>query len=66
MRTALAAGVPEGVVMADAGYGNGAEFRDELRGMGVRYALGVLATTRVWAHGRGPLPACDVILRTSR
>ena len=43
--------------MADAGYGNGSEFRDELRGLGVRYAVGVLATTRVWAQGRGPLPA---------
>jgi SRSO17 transposase len=56
IRAALAAGVPQGVVAADAGYGNGAEFRDELTQMGLRYALGVLATTRVWAEGRSPLP----------
>src|SRR5918992_1612574 len=56
LRTALAAGVPKGVVAADAGYGNGAEFRDELREMGLRYAVGVLSTTRVWAEGRRPLP----------
>jgi len=56
LRAALAAGVPKGVVAADAGYGNGAEFRDELTAMGLRYAVGVLATTRVWAEGRRPLP----------
>ena len=56
LRPALAAGVPKGVVAADAGYGNGAEFRDELKGMGLRYAAGVLSTTRVWAEGRSPLP----------
>jgi SRSO17 transposase len=56
IRAAITAGIPKGVVAADAGYGNGAEFRDELRGMGFRYAVGVLSTTRVWAKGRGPLP----------
>jgi SRSO17 transposase len=56
LRAALAAGVPQGVVAADAGYGNGAEFRDELTKMGLRYAVGVLSTTRVWAEGRSPLP----------
>jgi SRSO17 transposase len=56
IRAALAAGVPKGVVVADAGYGNGAEFRDELRELGLRYAVGVLSTTRVWAEGRSPLP----------
>ncbi len=56
IRTAIAAGVPKGVVAADAGYGNGSEFRDELRGMGFRYAVGVLSTTRVWSKERGPLP----------
>lgn len=56
IRAALAAGVPKGVVTADAGYGNGAEFRDALTEMGLRYAVGVLATTRVWTEGRSPLP----------
>ena len=56
LRAALAAGVPKGVVAADAGYGNGAEFRDELTELGLRYAVGVLSTTRVWAEGRRPLP----------
>jgi SRSO17 transposase len=56
IRAAVAAGVPRGVVAADAGYGNGAECRDELRGMGLRYAVGVRSPTRVWAEGRRPLP----------
>jgi SRSO17 transposase len=56
IRTAIAAGVPKGVVAADVGYGNGADFRDELRGMGLRYAVGVRSTTRVWSGGRRPLP----------
>jgi SRSO17 transposase len=56
IRAALAAGVPKGIVAADAGYGNGAEFREALTEMGVRYAVGVLSTTRVWAEGRRPLP----------
>jgi len=56
LRAALAAGVPKGVVAADAGYGNGAEFRDALREMGLRYVVGVLSTTRVWTEGRRPLP----------
>lgn len=56
IRAAIAAGVPKGVVAADAGYGNGSDFRDELKGMGLRYAVGVLSTTRVWSEGRRPLP----------
>jgi SRSO17 transposase len=56
IRAALTAGVPPGIVAADAGYGNGAEFRDALTEMGLRYAVGVLATTRVWAEGHRPLP----------
>jgi SRSO17 transposase len=56
IQAALAAGIPQGIVAADAGYGNGAEFRDALTEMGLRYAVGVLATTRVWAEGRRPLP----------
>jgi SRSO17 transposase len=56
LRAALAAGVPKGVVAADADYGNGAEFRDALTELGLWYAVGVLSTTRVWAEGRRPLP----------
>lgn len=56
IRAALHAGVSLGVVLADAGYGNGSEFRDELTQMGLIYAVGVLPTTCVWSEGREPLP----------
>jgi SRSO17 transposase len=56
IRGAVEAGVPPGVVLADAGYGTGADFRDELTRLKLEYAVGVLSTTRVWAEGEGPLP----------
>jgi SRSO17 transposase len=56
IRAAVKAGVPLGALLADAGYGNGSGFRDELTGMGLEYAVGVLPTTSVWPEGQGPLP----------
>jgi SRSO17 transposase len=53
---AKAAGVPEGVVLGDAGYGNNAAFRDGVTALGLPYAMGVLSTTSVWPPGCGPLP----------
>src|SRR4030095_14867742 len=55
IRAGVAAGVPLGVVLADAGFGNGSDFRDELTGMDLEYAVGVLPTTSVWPEGQGPL-----------
>lgn len=45
---ALAAGVPGGIVLADAAYGDEAEFRDRLSQWGLPYALGIKALTAVW------------------
>jgi SRSO17 transposase len=56
IRAGVEAGVPLGVVLADAGFGNGSDFRDELTGMKLEYAVGVLSTTSVWPEGEGPLP----------
>jgi SRSO17 transposase len=56
IRAGVATGVPLGVVLADAGYGNGSDFREELTKMELAYAVGVLSTTRVWPEGHGPLP----------
>ena len=47
IRRAVLAGVPRGVVLADAGYGCGADFRKELRELGLDYAVGVKSTTNV-------------------
>lgn len=45
---ALAAGVGGGIVLADAAYGDEAEFRDWLRGRSLDYVLAVRASSAVW------------------
>ena len=56
IRQAIDDGVPGGIVLADAGYGNDTAFRTALTGMGLVYAVGVQGSTAVWAPGTGPLP----------
>src|SRR3954465_4665619 len=53
---ALADGVPPGVVVTDAGYGNDTDFRDGVTGLGLAYVAGILGTTSLWPPGPGPLP----------
>ena len=53
---ALADGVPPGVVVTDAGYGNDTDFRDGVTGLGLPYVAGILGTTSLWPPGAGPLP----------
>jgi SRSO17 transposase len=48
IEAALAAEVPRGIVLADAAYGDEAEFRDWLREGGLDYALAVRSGTGVW------------------
>src|SRR5215212_10277865 len=57
IRRALADGVPPGVVVTDAGYGNDTDFRDGVTGLGLTYVAGVQGTTTLWPPGTGPLPA---------
>ena len=49
------AGVPRGVVLADAGYGNDTGFRDAVGALGLKYVMGVLGSTSLWAPGQEPL-----------
>ena len=56
MRQAVAAGVPMGVVLADAGYGDETAFRDGITELGMLYAVGIRPATTVWAPGTEPLP----------
>lgn len=56
IRAAKASGVPLGVVLADAGYGNGIDFRESLSELGLKYCVGVQPTTTVWTGRRAPLP----------
>ena len=57
IKAARAAGLPEGVVLMDAGYGNDTELRTAITTLGLRYAAGIGPNTSVWPPGTGPLPA---------
>jgi len=56
LRWACAAGLPRGVALLDAGYGNNSELRTEITAMELVYVAGIVPTTTVWAPGTGPLP----------
>lgn len=56
IRRAIGRGVPMGVVLADAGYGDETAFRDGITALGMLYAVGIRPGTTVWAPGTAPLP----------
>lgn len=57
IKAAIEAGVPRGVVLADAAYGTNGEFRAALTQLGLSYAVGVQSNASVWPPGVDPLPA---------
>ena len=57
IRHARERGLPEGVVLADAGYGTDTKFRSELTKWNMTYVVGVQSTTSVWKTGEGPKSA---------
>src|SRR3954454_12896755 len=56
IRASCAAGLPRGLVLTDAGYGNDTDFRTGLTALGLIYAVGIQSSTTVWAPGTRPLP----------
>jgi len=56
IKMARAAGLPEGVVLMDAGYGNDTGLRAEITALGLRYVAGIGPNTSVWPPGAAPLP----------
>ena len=56
LRWACAAGLPRGVVLMDAGYGNNGDLRADITALKLPYVAGILSTTTVWAPGKAPLP----------
>jgi len=56
LRWGCAAGLPRGVALFDAGYGNNSAFRREVTALGLTYVAGIVPTTTVWAPGTAPLP----------
>jgi SRSO17 transposase len=57
IRRAMEQKVSVGVVLADAGYGNGTPFRAALTQLGMQYVVGIESSTSVWEPGQQPLPA---------
>jgi SRSO17 transposase len=57
IRRARERGIPQGVVLADAGYGNDTGFRTALTKMELGYVMGIMSTVTVWKPGRAPKPA---------
>jgi len=57
IRQALGQKVPVGVVLADAGYGNGTPFRAGITALGLQYVVGIESSTTVWVPGQFSLPA---------
>lgn len=57
IRQALERQVPLGVVLADAGYGKGTQFRTALTQLGLQYIVGIESNATVWEPGQQPLPA---------
>jgi SRSO17 transposase len=56
LRWACAAGLPRGVGLLDAGYGNNSGLRADITELGLTYVAGILSNTTVWAGGKEPLP----------
>jgi SRSO17 transposase len=56
LRWACKAGLPRGVVLLDASYGNNCELRTEITALELPYAAGIMPNTTVWAPGTKPLP----------
>jgi SRSO17 transposase len=50
-------GIPQGVVLADAGYGVDTSFRAALTKMELAYVMGVQSSVTVWKPGEEPKPA---------
>jgi len=52
IRRAVADGIPRGVVLADAFYGDEPSFRSAVRSQGLHYAVGIKSDNRVWKLDR--------------
>jgi SRSO17 transposase len=67
MENAITAGLPKGVVLADAAFGNVGEFRAGLRWLDLEYAVGVNSTTVVTraskASSGGALESVETLAR---
>jgi SRSO17 transposase len=56
LRQARDEGVPVGIVLGDAAYGDESDFRVGVAELDLRYVLGIRSGTGVWPPGQAPLP----------
>ena len=56
IRAAMTAGLPPGVVLMDAGYGNDTALREGVSALVLTYVAGVQSSLTVWPPGVEPLP----------
>src|SRR6266699_1828127 len=56
IKAARTAGLPQGRVLMDAGYGNDTSFRTEITALGMSYVAGVGPNTSVWSRSVAPMP----------
>ena len=56
IEAALRAGVPQGVVLMDAGYGSDTGLRTAITALDLHYVAGIQSNTTLWPPGKGPLP----------
>src|SRR5580700_3812461 len=56
IKAARTAGLPQGVVLMDAGYGNDTGLRTDITALGLRYVAGIGPNTSVSPSGEAPLP----------
>jgi SRSO17 transposase len=54
IRWACEAGLPHGVALMDAAYGNASELRAGMTELGVAYVVGIRSDTLMWRPGSGP------------
>lgn len=66
IESALAAGYPRGVVLADAAYGDETAWRERLVELGLRYAVAVRPATTVWWGAHQPLSETALTDRRGR
>jgi SRSO17 transposase len=66
IRFACEAGLPRGVALMDAAYGNDSRLRSGMTELGVTYVAGILPNTLMWRSGSGPRRKSKPLNNTGR
>jgi SRSO17 transposase len=66
IRWACDVGLPRGVALMDAAYGNASQLRAGMTDLGVPYVVGILPNTLMWQSGTGPRRKIKPLNNTGR